>query len=247
MSKKHIIYIVALVVLAVFLLTGCGGNQAGSGTAEQPRVIQTYGEAEMKTEPELAKISFGIQTRGTDAARVAEENALLANTVWEALLDYGLSEDALKTGSYSLYSYQEWIEGRLPGEEAQLTYQAINEVIVTTTDLESVGELIDIAVGAGANNVNYINFEVDNPQELLMQALAAAAEQASLKAEAIADSTGSSISGLHSIREERTDYIPYMVTDDVMREEMAMGAGPTPISPDQVTVRAMVIAEYAIK
>ena len=32
-----------------------------------------------------------------------------------------------------------------------------------------------------------------------------------------------------------------------MREEEAMDAGPTPISPDQVTVRATIVAEYAIR
>ncbi len=247
MSKNKIIYIVALLVLVALLISGCGGNQSGSGTAEAPRVIQTYGEAEMRAEPDLARLSLAIQTRGANAASVAEENAELANAVWDALLEYGLSEDDLKTGSYSLYSYQEWIGDRLTGEESRMVYQAVNEITVKTTNLESVGEIVDLAIKAGANNINYINFEVEDPQELLLEALAMAAEQASHKAEAIAGSTGNSISGLHSIREERTDYIPYTASDGMMREEAAMGAGPTPITPDQVTIRAMVVAEYAIK
>ncbi len=247
MNKKQIIVAVALVVVAVMFLSGCGGNQAGSGTAEAPRVIQTYGEAEIKAEPDLAVMSLAIHTRGRDAATVAEENAELANAVWEALLDYGLSEDNLKTGSYSLYSYEEWIGDMLTGEESRTVFQAVNEIIVKTDDLESVGEIIDLAIGAGANSINYVSFEVEDPQELLMQALALAAEQASLKAEAIAGSTGNSITGLQSIREERTDYIPYKAQDGMVREDAAMGAGPTPISPDQVTVRATVAAEYGIR
>jgi uncharacterized protein len=247
MRKKQIIYTVVLLVIVVLLLSGCGGDQSTPSTAETPRVIQTYGEAEIKTEPDLAKISLAIQTRGTDASTVAEDNARLANAVWDALIDYGLSEDDLKTGAYSIYSYQEWVGDRLTGEKSQMSYQAVNEIIIRTTELESVGEIIDLAVRAGANNVNYVNFELEDPQELLMEALAMAAEQASRKAEAIAGSTGDSITELHSIREERTDYIPFTASDGMMREEAEMAAAPTPISPDQVTVRATIVAEYTIR
>mgnify|MGYP000617584798 CR=1 FL=1 len=247
MKRKEILYTAAMLLILLLLVSGCGGAQNNTGPAEPPAVIQTYGEAEIKTEPDLAKISLAIQTRGTDASAVAKDNARLANTVWDALIDYGLSEDDLKTGAYSIYSYQEWVGDRLTGEKSQMSYQAVNEIIIRTTELESVGEIIDLAVGAGANNVNYVNFELEDPQELLMEALAMAAEQASRKAEAIAGSTGDSITGLHSIREERTDYIPFTASDGMMREEVEMAAAPTPISPDQVTVRATIVAEYTIR
>ncbi len=247
MRKKQIIYTAVLLVIVVLLLSGCGSDQSTPGTAEAPRVIQTYGEAEIKAEPDLARISLAIQTRGTDAGAVAEDNARLANAVWDALLGYGLNEDDLKTGAYSIYSYQEWIDDRLTGEKSQMSYQAVNEIIIKTTELESVGEIIDLAVRAGANNVNHVNFELADPQELLMEALAMAAKQASLKAEAIAGSTGDSITGLYSIREERTDYIPFTASDSMMKEEAEMAAAPTPINPDQVTVRATVVAEYTFK
>ena len=245
MSKKQIIYAVALLVVVIFLVSGCGGTQIS--TVDSPKVIQTYGEAEVKAEPEVAKISLAIQTRGTSAVEVAEENARLANAVMEALKNFGLAEEDIKTGSYSLYSYREWFDGRPEGGLEVITFQAVNEILVTTDNLETVGEIIDLAIRSGANNINYINFELKDPQELLMQALAMASEQASKKAEAIANSTGDSITGLHSIREERADYIPYRFGDSMMQEEMAMGGAPTPISPDLVTVRASVVAEFTIR
>jgi uncharacterized protein YggE len=49
-----------------------------------------------------------------------------------------------------------------------------------------VGEIIDLAVKAGGNSINFINFELENPQGLQLQALKAATEQAELKAGAIA-------------------------------------------------------------
>jgi uncharacterized protein YggE len=56
----------------------------------------------------------------------------------------------------------------LTGEKSQMSYQAVNEIIIRTTKLESVGEIIDLAVGAGANNYNYVNFEPEDQQELLI-------------------------------------------------------------------------------
>jgi len=241
MSNKKMFAAVILVVLAVFLVSGCG-TRANVVTSEIPKIIQTYGEAEVKVEPDLARIAIAVETRGSEAEAAVEENASLTNTVIEALKKFGLAEEDIKTGSYSLYSYREWFNG-IPAREEVMTYQVTNEVVVTTTRLEEVGEMIDLAVKAGANRINYINFELENPQELHMQALKLATEQAARKAEAIADSSGEKISGLYRIREERTDYMPYVHRQEVA-EDMGMGAL-TPIIPDEVVIRAMVTAEFS--
>jgi uncharacterized protein len=244
MSNKRVLYLMALVLVLTLLLTGCGGTQStGPGIPEAQSVIQAYGEAELTAQPDLAKVSLAIETRSNSAEDAVEENARLANSVREALLDFGIAEDKLVTGSYRLFSYRERV-GDMPFTEEEIVFfQATNEIIVTTADLETVGEIIDLAVRAGANNINYINFELEDPQEMMMMALAAATEQASRKAEAIAEGAGETITGLMSVREERTEYMPFRFQEDMLREEMAMGAA-TPITPDEVTVRAAVIAEF---
>ncbi|MBM4236170.1 MAG: DUF541 domain-containing protein [Firmicutes bacterium] len=241
MSRNKLVVFVAVVVLATLAVSGCG-TQVKTGADGEPRLIQTYGEAEVKGAPDLARIGLAVETRGTSAEQAVEENARLAGALVEALKDFGLSEDEIKTGSYRLYSYREWFDGR-PDGEGILTYQATNEVIVSTSRLDEVGELIDLAVKAGANNINFINFELENSQELQLQALKLATEQAELKADAIAESAGEKISGLYRIREERTEYMPYVYRQEVAAD-MGMGAT-TPIMPDEVTVRAMVTAEFA--
>ncbi len=241
MSNRKWIIPVALILVVLFAATGCG-TQTNVVTSEMPQIIQTYGEAEVKAEPDLARIGIAVETRGSVAEAAVEENARLAGAVIEALKDFGLAEEEIKTGSYSLYSYREWYDERPEGEQV-ITYQVTNEIVVTTTRLAEVGEMIDLAVRAGANNINYINFELENPQELQLQALKLATEQAAKKAEAIAESAGEKISGLYRIREERTEYMPYVFRQEVAAD-MGMGA-PTPIMPDEVVVRAMVTAEFA--
>lgn len=237
---------IALILIATVLLSGCGGAQVNTTPAESARIIQTVGEAELTAPPDLATISLAIETRNRSAAEAVEENARLANEVIDALKKYGLPEEDIKTGSYSLYSYRDWYEERPIGDVEMVTYQVTNEIIIKTNSLDTVGEIIDLAVRSGANNINYINFELKDPQDLLMQALGAATVQAQRKAEAIAESTGNTITALQRIREERTDYLPFRYEDTMLKEDLGMGMA-TPISPDDVAVRATVIAEFLIR
>ncbi len=241
MKNKYMVAVIVLLGLAVFIISGCGAKNSVV-TSEPSQTIQTYGEAEVKAEPDLVRLSLAIETRSISAEKAVDENALLANAVIETLKGFGLTEKEIKTGSYQLYSYREWFE-RKADEEAIITYHVTNEVLVSTSRIDEVGEIIDLAVKAGANNINHISFELESPQELKLQALQAATKQAEQKAKAIAESAGEKISRLYRIREERTDYIPYVVRQDVPMEGMGMG-DPTPIMPDEVVIRAAVSAEF---
>ncbi|MFO7951459.1 MAG: SIMPL domain-containing protein [Bacillota bacterium] len=253
-GKKSII-IPVLVSMAVFalLVGGCGSEGNQTGNSEEPQVIQAYGEAEISAEPDMAEISLSIETRSTSAEEAVDENAELANAVRDALLEFGLAEDEIKTGSYRLHSYKEdrdpEREMREPEREEEaksaetVYYEATNEIEITIDQIDLVGEIIDTAVNAGANRVNQISFDLKDPQDLKTEALAEATEQATRKAEAIAEGAGESITGIFSIREERSDYTPSRVRKEEMADEADAGA-PTPIEPGQVNVRVSVVAEY---
>ncbi len=152
-----------------------------------------------------------------------------------------MREDNIKTSSYRLYSYREGQKTDSETEQEKIYYQATNEMLISTTQLDTVGEIIDLAVKAGANNINYINFELSDPQELMFQALKMATEQARRKAEAITEGASVTIQQLYNIREERTSYTLSSGRYYAKRE---MVGAPTPISPEAVIVRASV-AEFS--
>ncbi|MBP8718125.1 MAG: SIMPL domain-containing protein [Candidatus Atribacteria bacterium] len=246
MSKKNTFFtFFFLLFVVITVIFGYPVNITTAYAAdERQKIIQTYGEAELTAPPDLAKISLSIETRSSSANKAVEENARLANRVLQALLNYGLREDNIKTSSYRLYSYREGQKTDSETEQEQIYYQATNEMLISTTQLDTVGEIIDLAVKAGANNINYINFELSDPQELMFQALTMATKQAGRKAEAIAEGVGVTIQQLYSIREERTFYTPSRSENTMLTREMAASA-PTPISPEAVIVRASVIAEFS--
>lgn len=246
MSTKKFVFIIVLAPLLLISSNTFGEKCTILAASFEQRIIQTYGESEIAAKPDLAKISIAVETKSRLANDAVEENSRIATMVINALLDFGLLENDIKTGSYRLHSYRE-----LPGEnpnikEESVFYQAYNEIIVLTTQLDTVGELIDLAVISGANNINYISFELKDPQILMMQALQMATKQAYLKAESIAESTGETIKELYSIREEKTGYTPVRFGDSMIQREVALSIAPTPISPDDVMVRASVMAEFSL-
>lgn len=239
MSIKKMYYIFCYLVVMALLF-----NIAACAAVEEQRTIQTYGEAEITAQPDLVKISISIETHSKSANEAAEENARLANSVLKELYEFGLLEENIKTSSYRLNSYRKWEKEDSQNEQEQVYFQAVNEIIIQTIQLDKAGNIIDLAVKAGANNINYINFELKDPTALMLQALTMATEHARQKADAIARGAGLTIKQLFNVREERTSYAPYRSQNTMLSREMVLGTTPTPISPDEVIIRATVVAEF---
>ena len=239
MSIKKMYYIFCYLVVITLLF-----NIAACAAVEEQRTIQTYGEAEITAQPDLVKISISIETHSKSANEAAEENARLANSVLKELYEFGLLEENIKTSSYRLNSYRKWEKEDSQNEQEQVYFQAVNEIIIQTIQLDKAGNIIDLAVKAGANNINYINFELKDPTALMLQALTMATEHARQKADAIARGAGLTIKQLFNVREERTSYAPYRSQNAMLSREMVLGTAPTPISPDEVIIRATVVAEF---
>ncbi len=246
MRKKYLIFILfILIIILTFNVHGKIVNAATSSLAD--RKIQTYGQAELKAQPDLARISLAIGTRNKSADNAVAENAVIANEVKKSLLEAGIPENNIKTGSYQLYSYRETAMEQSEINENPIFYQVTNEMIITTGEIDTIGEIIDLAVASGVNSVNYINFELTDPQDLILQALQKATQQAFQKAKAIAESINEEIATLANLREENTNYQPFRFQDTAMQREISFASAPTPIEPDEVSIRASVIAEFYLK
>jgi uncharacterized protein YggE len=80
-----------------------------------------------------------------------------------------------------------------------LGYQASHSVIVSLSDTENIGQVVDTAIQAGAKNINSINFHYEVPESLQQILLAESVDQARERAETIATAAGGRLGDLIEI------------------------------------------------
>jgi uncharacterized protein len=202
-------------------------------------------------------VTVGVETNSTTAQEAVILNANLTTQLVEAVRGLGINENQIETSSYSLLPIYEYIVPPQPcieiyppppGCETRqeiIGYRASNTVTVTldvNAELNA-GQVIDAAIGAGANRVDGIVFFIspDTQQQirdtLIRDAIANARQRANIAAEALA----MTISGVQSATLNPIDFPVYSVD---LREGAAAQAdsvsAPTPILPGQQEVSTTV-------
>jgi len=147
--------------------------------------ITVAADAQTKTAPDTALITFSVVTQNKDALAAQQENAKRSEAVKaavEAVTNNAQAE--IKTSNYNLspdYDYS--------GSQTKISgYDVTNSVTISIKDLNLVGAVIDAATKAGANSVEGVKFIIGDNSPKQGDALATATAQAMAKAEAIAKS-----------------------------------------------------------
>jgi uncharacterized protein YggE len=153
-----------------------------------PTRIVSIGQGSVMAMPDGASLAVSVQTRSRRATEAAEENATRMQRVLEALRSAGFG-DALATTGYSLRPNYD----RNTGIEA---YDATNGVRVQLQDVGRAGEIIDLAIGAGANRIGSISFSTSEQNDARHEALAMAVARAREDAEVMAVAAGGRLGAL---------------------------------------------------
>lgn len=208
------------------------------------RTIEVTGNGEAHVAPDVASLNLAIETHGATAQQSAGENAALAQKVVDALNTKLQGKGKVWTGGYSLYP--EYSEPR-PNEKPAVTgYRAENSITVETGEIGMLGGLIDTAIAAGANRINYLNFTLRDESQARSQAIALAAKDAQTQADSLAKSLGVKLGPVvKATTEAEASPMPVMRAGS-MAMSASMGA-PTPVQPNEVTVPATVSITYQIE
>ena len=167
-------------------------------TTDKP-YIQASGEAIISTKPDQAVVEIGVVSQGATVAAVASQNAEQTGTFQSELARLLGDKSKMRTTNYSVrpnYQYPK------PGAAATITgYTATNIVEVTVDDLNLVSKLIDAATQSGANVVQKLQYQLENPGSVRAQALREAAARAKTSAEAMASGLGLKVLRVLSVEE----------------------------------------------
>jgi uncharacterized protein len=232
----------AIVGAATVLLHGAAIGAAAE-TSGQPDLayIEVTAEAETKTAPDLAILDFGVVTRAETAAAAAQQNSARMKSVLAAVRQSIGPQSRIGTGTYSLRA--EYASNREGGEPRIVAYVASNIVYLETADMPRLGEVIDVAIKAGSNQVQRIAFALSDPATARRSALREAVLQARSDAEAIASALNVKLGPVQSISNQDMGPVrPFMQEAMVVRAPVST----TPVEPGQVSVRARVVMRMQI-
>ncbi|HEY3104057.1 MAG TPA: SIMPL domain-containing protein [Pyrinomonadaceae bacterium] len=226
----------------VLLTVTCLSLAVAMGCAKKPNrttKVTVAGEATTKVEPDAAVLVVSVVTQNAQAINAQQENARKSEAVTNAIKAAAGSNAEIKTSDYLLQPQYDYRDNRLP---KIIGYDARNSVIVTMSDLQKVGAVIDAASRAGANSVDNVSFILRQTSPARGQALADATQQALNKANSIAQALGGHVLRVVEESESAT------VAGEPMRGEyqaslnydMMARKVVTPITPGQLSIRSNV-------
>ena len=234
--KKIAIGVAGVVVgLIVALSLPSFGQSSPAGTGASSRTVTVTGIATIKSQPDEAVVSLGVQTQASSAEAALQQNATKMNHVLSALSGLGVGGSDVATSDVSLYP--------TTGPNGGVTaYQVSNAVDVTVHDLSKVGNTIDKAVGAGANLSGGITFQLSDQNKGMNDALAAAVKDSKSKAAALAAAGGAQLGSVVSI--DATTQAPQPPIN--YGYAGAAASAPTPVRPPTLQTQVSVTAVWAL-
>ena len=212
---------------------------ATSALAQTPApAISVTGEATVSVPPDQAQIDGGVNSDAKTAREASDANNAAMGKVLLALKGAGIDEKDYQTSRLSL---QPQYAPNRSGPSPITGYRASNRVTIRLRDVTKVANVIDVLVGAGANDIGGINFMVSQASKLLDDAREKAIADARRKAEIYARAAGVTLGGPLSISEEGS---PAPVFRGKMAAPMAAGAV---VAQGEETLSVTVNVSWAIK
>ncbi|MDD1531848.1 SIMPL domain-containing protein [Bradyrhizobium sp. WBOS7] len=206
-----------------------------------PSAISVSGEANVSVAPDLAQIDAGVANDAKTAKEASDANNAAMGKVLLALKGAGIAEKDYQTSRLSLQP--QYGQNRSTGASPVVGFRASNRVTVKIRDVTKVAAIIDTLVGAGANDIGHISFEVTQASKLLDDAREQAVADARRKAEIYAKATGVTLGAPLSVSEGGA---PVPLFKPRMADRMA-AAPQAAVAPGEETLSVTVNVSWAIK
>jgi len=205
-----------------------------------PSAISVTGEASVSVPPDQAQIDAGVSSDAKTAREASDANNAAMGKVLLALKGAGIDEKDYQTSRLSLQP-QYATSSKTAERPAVVSFRASNRVTIKIRDVTKVASVIDVLVGAGANEIGGINFTVTQASKHLDEAREQAIADARRKAQIYAKAAGVTLGEPIAISEEG-GFTP------VFRSKVAGGmAASAPVAQGEETLSVTVNVSWAIK
>ena len=233
--------IVSLVLLLAVALSACGQAAIAPSAQEVQRTLNVTGAGLVYLTPDIAYINVGVHTeKSTASEAVAESNAQTAKVI-DALTKSGVDPKDIRTTNFSIWPSQQYgPDGTVTGT----VYMVDNTVYVTVRKLDKLGDLLDTVVKAGANNINSIQFDVDDKTDALSQARQAAVTDARKQADELTKATNVGLGEVQTISYYDSTA---PITVQYAKADMMTAGASVPVQAGSMQISTTVTIVYGLK
>ena len=202
-------------VLSAAMVFALGTSALAATVVEKP-TVSVSASAEVEAEPDIAYVSLGVRTENKKAEKARKENTDLMTKVIAAVKAQGVAEKDVKTSNLNLYANYTWDKNN---KRTLTGYTCDNSLTITVRDVKKVGDVVDAAMQAGANNFNNVRFDLVDSEEYYIQAVAQATKKAMRRAKGVADAAGLTLGKAASLSTNGSGYSPvYDYAEDVAED-----------------------------
>ncbi len=216
--------------------------------------ITIAGKGETVSIPDVATFSFSV-TETAKTVDVAQTQATTKiNNVLKAIKEGGVEEKDIKTLSYSINPHYEYVEGVCqanlpcrPGKSTITGYDVSQTIEVKVRDLKKAGALFSTIGSQNVQNINGLNFSIDDIDTVKSKARDLAIQNAKEKAQKLASQLGVRIVRVISFYEQGDESYPYAreaMGGDMMSVKSAIAPAPQiPTGEQKITSNVSITYE----
>lgn len=197
--KKSLMTGVALVLLAtpVAWSAGLRGSAAEASPSRQSpvteRTITVTGSGIAYGAPDIVTVALGVEAVNQDILAAMQDANARMDAVMQALQAGGVAPEDIRTENFSIYQDYGYSPASMGGEQPGPAYRVSIGVNITVRETARVADLLAAAVSAGANMVNYIQFNIADRSALEAEARDLAVADAYARAGQLAGTLGLSV------------------------------------------------------
>jgi uncharacterized protein YggE len=211
--------------------------------APQTPTLTATGDGTATVIPDIAIVTIGVASRARTAGAALAANSTDLTAAIAAIRGAGVDDKDIATSGFSIDPvYAEPKSGDVAtAPPAIVGYSISNSVTVTIRDIARSGSILDKVVGAGANQVTGISFDVADPKSSREAALKSAIADALAKGQLMAGAASVKLVRILSVSTaEASPPRPVFAA-------MALKAAPSvPVMPGQQSVTASATVTWEI-
>ncbi|SDI21453.1 hypothetical protein SAMN05192534_12533 [Alteribacillus persepolensis] len=180
--------LIAAGMTGVLYFSAAGGPTDSIRASEESQTDGTLvvrGEGSVHVAPDVAYIRLGAEAADQSAENAQKTVNEQINQVKSQLQDAGVKEENIETAHVGVHPY-----GNTGQSEEEEAFRAQHLLEIEYDDVHSVGEVLDIAVDAGANRIEHTRFALQDQSQAEQEALQKAIENTAVKAQSMAESAG---------------------------------------------------------